>query len=217
MSALISSLPDWNNWYHVKAGHPLFFAALHEVFGERPCVPWLPNSSAVPAGSAAASSGVNVSEDTRCATLPNWRTSKIYVEFSTFDGLQNFFARVLPRLQQLRELYAAARCTFLLTTVLREPTDGTEHLRSTFDVLRRVRRPASWRRTTQHKSGGADRRRSPGGAFWPLSRQRGVGPVWHRSERVPHQLARPTRRHVRPGDPGARIVAAQYDGRRRRA
>lgn len=118
VSTMIRTLPDWKNWYHYRGGQPLFFATVHEVFDSR-CIPThlLGPNATLPDWKAP------------CSSVPDWRSSKIFLEFHEGAGLHNFFRFILPRLEKLRSLYAAASCPLLLTTVLRDPPD---HFRSMF-------------------------------------------------------------------------------------
>ena len=122
VSGLLQSLPDWHNWYHFRSGQPLFFATVHEVFG--------PSYRCIPHGLLRS---LTPNSTEQCGTFPDWRAAKIFVEFhGRGQGLQNFFRVVLPNLEMLRGVYAAAGCPLLLMTVLRDPPS---HLRSLFSFF----------------------------------------------------------------------------------
>ena len=114
LSEALQALPGWLFLGRPKSGHPRFFAAHGELFRGTPAFSWprdclqlRPNASALEGGG--------------CASLPDWRNSRLLVDFHEPTGLHAFHSSLMPRLAALRRRYAAAGCALVLGTVLREP------------------------------------------------------------------------------------------------
>ena len=106
-----------------QSGHPRFFAAYGKTFHGTPGFTWsgLGDCARFKNGSLP-HSGASSIEGSRCGGVPDWRRSRIIVDFHEPRGLVKFHQAFMPKLRELREKYAAAGCPMQVGTVLREPT-----------------------------------------------------------------------------------------------
>ena len=124
VSEVLQALPGgWLFLGRPQSGHPKFFAMYGSTFHRTPGFTWsglgdcarFRNSSALDGGASSI-------EGSRCGGVPDWRNSRIIVDFHEPRGLLKFHHAFMPRLRELRAKYAAAGCAMQVGTVLREPS-----------------------------------------------------------------------------------------------
>ena len=114
VSEVLQALPGWLFLGRPKSGHPRFFATYGDVFEGTHAFRWPPKCLHL-------KPNVSALERGGCTGLPDWRRTRIMVDFHEPEGLHNFHASLMPRLPQLRARYAEAGCPMVVGTVLREP------------------------------------------------------------------------------------------------
>ena len=117
VSEVLQSLPGWEFLGRPTSGHPRFFAAFGSLFVGTPGFSWrglpaeclrrAPNASALEGG---------------CGSVPNWRASRIVIDFHEPHGLHKFHSSVVPRLSKLKAKYQEAGCPMQSAVILREPS-----------------------------------------------------------------------------------------------
>ena len=144
VSEVLQALPGkWNFLGRPTSGHPRFFAMYGRLFAG---VSKLDTSKCMVYDNATATTSI----EGGCAGVPNWRASKIVVDFHEPRGLSKFHHVVVPRLRPLRKWYAAAGCAMQVGLVLREPTSQmlSEYLYFHVQFSRRLHGNASLQEAT---------------------------------------------------------------------
>ena len=144
VSEVLQALPgNWTFLGRPSSGHPRFFAMYGRLFGG---LSKLNTARSIAHDNTTGTASV----EGGCAGVPNWRASKIVVDFHEPRGLGRFHHAVVPRLRLLREWYASAGCAMQVGLVLREPTSQmlSEYLYFHVQFSRRLHGNASLQEAT---------------------------------------------------------------------